>query len=110
MKLKTLAIALTLATTTLSAVAADKAPTTDKEKLSYSFGAMFGMRLKDMQEDLDPKMIIDGLNAALTGKKLALSEPDMMSQIQKAQEQSMQKMQQKMEEQAKVIQEKAQPS
>ncbi len=107
MKLKTLAVALTLAATTLSAVAAEKAPTTDKEKLSYSFGAMFGLRVKDMQEDLDTNMLIEGLRTAISGGKLALSEPDMMNQIQKAQEQSMQKMQKKMEELAKVNQEKS---
>ena len=92
MKLKTLAVALTLAATTLSAVAAEKAPTTDKEKLSYSFGAMFGLRVKDMQEDLDTNMLIEGLRTAISGGKLALS---------------MQKMQKKMEELAKVNQEKS---
>ncbi len=106
MKLKTLIIALSLATA-LPVAAAEKAPSTEIEKLSYSFGAMFGLRIKDMQDNLNTAMIVQGLNDALGGQKLVLGEPEMMTLIQKAQEQSMQKMQQKMEEQAKINQEKA---
>ena len=101
MKLKTIAAALTLSTlTALPAFAADKAPTTDAEKLSYSLGALFGSRMKEVYSDLDAKMVVSGINDSLSGSKLALEQNQMFELIQKAQREAAEKAQQKMIEQA----------
>ncbi len=97
MKLKTIAAALVLSTVTaLPAIAADKAPTTDAEKLSYSLGALFGSRMKEVYSDLDAKMIVSGINDSLSGSKLAMDQDQMFELIQKAQRDAAEKAQQQM--------------
>ena len=107
MKLKTIAAALILSTTvTAPSIAVGKAPSTEAEKLSYSLGALFGSRMQEVYGDLDAKMIVSGINDALSGKKLAMDQNEMLEHIQAAQREAAQKAQQKMIEIAQANLEK----
>ncbi|MTI15281.1 FKBP-type peptidyl-prolyl cis-trans isomerase [Sansalvadorimonas verongulae] len=101
MKLTKIAAALVLSTVTaLPVMAADKAPTTDKEKLSYSLGALLGMRVKSDFNDLDVSMLSAGMSDILSDKKPAIEQAKMLEIIQKAQQEAAAKAQQKMIEEA----------
>ncbi|WP_281646433.1 FKBP-type peptidyl-prolyl cis-trans isomerase [Parendozoicomonas sp. Alg238-R29] len=101
MKLTKIAAAMVLSTvTTLPVMAADKAPETDKEKLSYSLGALLGMRIKSDFDDLDVSMVSAGITDVLSDKKPAIDQNKMLEFIQKAQQEAAEKTQQKMIEEA----------
>ncbi len=101
MKLKNIAAALALSTVTaLPAVAADKAPSTDNEKLGYSLGAMLGKRIKADFSDIDVNMVISGMRDAISGKDLALDQNQMQAAIQTAQKAAAEKAHAKMKEMA----------
>ena len=101
MKLKTIAAALILSTAAaLPALAEEKAPVTDAEKLSYSLGSLFGARMQEVYGDLNAKMVVSGINDALAGKKPALEQNEMLEMIQSAQREAAMKAQQRMIEAA----------
>ncbi|MCL6271182.1 FKBP-type peptidyl-prolyl cis-trans isomerase [Sansalvadorimonas sp. 2012CJ34-2] len=101
MKLKTIAATMILSTATaMPTFAAEKVPSTDAEKLSYSLGNLFGTRMKEVYEGLDAKMVVSGINDALSGKKPALDQGEMLELIQKAQREAAMKAQQRMIEAA----------
>ena len=101
MKLKKIAAALIMSTSmVMPSFAAERAPTTDAEKLSYSLGALFGSRMQEVYGDLDVKMIVSGINDALSGKKTAIDQNEMLAYIQRAQREAAEKVQQQMIESA----------
>ena len=60
----------------LPAVAQDKTPATQKEKLSYAMGANAGRNFKGRGMDLDVDMLVQGLRDAYSGGKLLMSGED----------------------------------
>lgn len=101
MKLTKIAAALVLSTVTaLPVMAKDSVPTTDQEKLSYSLGALLGMRVKSDFNDLDVSMVSAGMSDILSDKKPAIDQAKMLEIIQKAQQEAAAKAQQKMIEEA----------
>ena len=64
-----------------SALAADEAPapSTDKEKLSYTLGYRLGMGIKQQGFDVDPAMVNRAINDVLGGGKAALTPAEMQS-------------------------------
>ncbi|GAA4649247.1 macrophage infectivity potentiator Mip [Kistimonas scapharcae] len=108
MKLKTIAATLILASTTSMTVLAEGTTplATEKAKLSYSLGAMLGERLKNDFDNLDLQALSQGIEDAVSDKKLALDRNDMIAVIQKAQQAQAEKMQKEMQEQALNNQEK----
>ena len=100
MKLTKIAAALVLSTVTVLPSTAAEPPSTDAEKLSYSLGALFGSRMKEVYSDLDAKMIVAGINDALSGNKFAMEQSQMFDLIQKAQREAAEKAQQQILEQA----------
>ncbi len=57
--------------------AEDKAPTTQKEKVSYTIGINIGRNMKQQSVDVDPEILVRGLKDGLTGAKTALSDEEM---------------------------------
>jgi len=78
------------------------APTTQKDKLSYSIGADIGRRLKTDQLEVDPAMVSRGLRDAYSGTKLALTD----EQIRATFAQLQGEMQAKRAAEAKAVSEK----
>lgn len=75
-------------------------PETEREQYSYSLGSFFGSRIKEVSDDLDPAMVKQGIEDALSDKKPAI-DPDKMTRIiRKAQTEAAEKMAKKMEQQA----------
>lgn len=55
----------------------DVALKTQKDKLSYSFGANFGKNLKQQSIDIDPDIMMKGLKDGLSGNKTILTDQEM---------------------------------
>ncbi|MBU2711878.1 FKBP-type peptidyl-prolyl cis-trans isomerase [Zooshikella harenae] len=102
MKLKVLTAGLVLATA--SQVFAEPVKlTNDKQKLSYSLGVMFSQRLKaDFKyDDLDLNVMSAAMANVLKDEDTALDEQEMIKIIQKAQRESYERAQKRMEKEAK---------
>lgn len=70
------ALALGMALCAQSAVAADPALKTEKDKHSYMIGMLWGKQLQDIKGEVDLAMIQKGLNDSFTGGKTMLSEEE----------------------------------
>ncbi len=100
MKLKSLVAAVALASGFSAGLMAEEL-TTDSQKLSYSLGAIMGERLKADFETLDADALVQGLNDGLAGnEEMALTREQMVTAIQKAQEDAQQQAQQQQMEMA----------
>ena len=64
------------------AFAADKAPKTEKDKLSYSLGRQLGETVKANRIDVNPDVFSRAVKDALTGAKPAMSEAEMRSTLE----------------------------
>jgi FKBP-type peptidyl-prolyl cis-trans isomerase FklB len=64
---------------------AHAAPTSELDKLSYSFGAKTGETFKEQQIQINASQFASGFNDALAGKKLALTEQQMKDVLMKFQ-------------------------
>ncbi len=66
--------------TSAAAEATTEAPAvalkTDKEKISYSIGASWGIQLKNVNLDLDMDSLFQGMRDAVAGHKLALTDEE----------------------------------
>ncbi len=66
--------------TTAAAAATTETPAvalkTDKEKISYSIGASWGIQLKNVNLDLDMESLFQGMRDAAAGRKLALTDEE----------------------------------
>lgn len=83
----------------VSVYAADKSDLkTQKDKVSYSIGLDIGRNLKDQSIEVDPKLLSQGIQDAISGKHLLTDE-----EIQKVMATFQQEMQAKVAAQAKVI-------
>lgn len=87
--------AMVLTTSIFGTSLAATAPTTteptlnsDRDKLSYSMGAMTGKTFKAHNIDVDPRFFALGFDDALRGNKTLLSEQEMQQIIQNFQKQS----------------------
>jgi len=56
---------------------ADDALKSDKDKLSYTFGANFGKSLKQQEIEINTDMFIKGMKDGLTGEKILLTDQEM---------------------------------
>ena len=66
---------LSLGLLSVSAYAADKSDLkTQKDKASYSIGLDIGRNLKDQSIDVDPKLLAQGVQDAISGKQLLTDE------------------------------------
>ena len=74
------------------------APKSDKEKMSYSVGASWGLQLKSINLDLDMESMFQGMRDAMSGHKLALSEEEIRAALEKMQADVKQKQQERMKE------------
>jgi FKBP-type peptidyl-prolyl cis-trans isomerase FklB len=77
---------------------APAAPMSDKEKMSYAFGASWGAQLKSFNLDLDAESLFQGARDAMSGHKLALSEEEIRAALTKMQADVKQKQQEHMKE------------
>lgn len=68
------------------------APSSDLDKLSYSLGAKTGENFAQQDIKINAQQFNDGLNDALTGKKLALTEQQMQDTIMQFQNQQISKL------------------
>lgn len=82
---------LLVATTTF---AADSAPalSSEKDRVSYAIGTDIGNSLKRMEAEIDPAKLAAGLNDALGGGKLLLTEEEIASTMQAFQMKAREKM------------------
>ena len=71
-----------------------------KNRISYTIGANIGQDFKMQKMDIDPDILLMGLNDSLSGKELKLSEEEMMQEIQAFQEKMQAQMVAEREEQA----------
>lgn len=82
-----------------SVYAADKSDLkTQKDKVSYSIGLDIGRNLKDQSIEIDPKLLSQGIQDAISGKHLLTDE-----EIQKVMSTFREEMQAKAAAQAKVV-------
>jgi FKBP-type peptidyl-prolyl cis-trans isomerase FklB len=68
-----------------------KTPTTEKEKISYSIGAVSGKNIQAQGLDIDKDLFLQGLKDQLYGAKLALTEQEMQTILEKFQKEMMAK-------------------
>ena len=74
---KTLAVAVVLATFGIgNAFAADASLKTEKDKVSYMVGMDLGKNLVRIKDEIDTKMMVQGLEAALAGGKTAMTDEE----------------------------------
>lgn len=64
-----------------AAFAADTAPTTDVDKLSYSLGAKTGENFVSQQITINPQQFVQGMSDAIAKKKLLLTDKQMQDTI-----------------------------
>jgi FKBP-type peptidyl-prolyl cis-trans isomerase FklB len=76
-----------------------------KEKLSYAIGMEMGKGVKSQGLDVDPTLLIQGLNDALSDAKSLMSEAELRQEITSLQQEIRQK--QRQEEEAKAAENKA---
>ena len=57
----------------------------DKEKMSYAIGASWGLQLKSVNLDLAMESLFQGMSDAISGHKLALSDAEMRSALERMQ-------------------------
>jgi FKBP-type peptidyl-prolyl cis-trans isomerase len=68
-----------------------KTPNTEKEKISYSIGAVSGKNIQAQGIDIDKELFLQGLKDELYGAKLALTEQEMQTILEKFQKEMMAK-------------------
>ena len=91
---------LSLGLLSVSAYAAEKADLkTQKDKVSYSIGLDIGKNLKDQSIEIDPKMLAEGVQDAISGGKRLLTEEEVKGVMMAFQ----QEMQAKAAAKAKVV-------
>lgn len=76
----------------------NSAPKTDKQKVSYTIGISLAKDFKAKKIDVDPQMILQGLQDELGGKKLQMTEQEMEATMQKFQQEMMAKMEKEQKE------------
>jgi len=74
---------------------APAAPKSDKEKMSYSIGASWGLQLKNVNLDLDLESLFQGMRDAQSGHKLALSDEEIQSALNRMRTEVEQKQQER---------------
>jgi FKBP-type peptidyl-prolyl cis-trans isomerase FklB len=89
--------------TTASAPATTETPAavvlkTDKEKISYSIGASWGIQLKNVNLDLDMESLFQGMRDAVAGRKLALTDEEVQGALEKMKAQVEAKRQERIKE------------
>lgn len=67
----------------LATVGCSRKPKTPKDQISYTIGAQFGKSLKAQNLDLDAQALARGIEDALKGKDLALSQQEMEGSMTK---------------------------
>ena len=102
MKLKKIAAVLLLSSVTATPLLAAEKPLSDADKLSYSLGALSGNSLKELQLDINKDVFVKGLLDALENKKMALTQAQMMEELQKARQASEAKIKKDLAEQSQV--------
>lgn len=91
MKMKWLAVAIGFSMST-TIVAADAVQlTTDKDKLSYSIGSDLGKNFKRQGIDIDPQVMVKGIQDGLSGGPLMLTDAQMKDVLMKFQKELMAK-------------------
>lgn len=92
MKMKLVAAAMTLAVTTTS-IAATHNPSlsSDKDKLSYSIGIDLGKNFKRQDIDVNPEVMVKGLQDGISGNKSLLTDEQMQDVLNKFQKELMAK-------------------
>ncbi|HGF0826775.1 TPA: macrophage infectivity potentiator Mip [Legionella pneumophila] len=90
MKLVTAAV-MGLAMSTAMAVTDATSLATDKDKLSYSIGADLGKNFKNQGIDVNPEAMAKGMQDAMSGAQLALTEQQMKDVLNKFQKDLMAK-------------------
>ena len=88
-----LAIGLILALLAVKAQAQENAPQTEKEKHSYAIGVQVAEGIKSQGVEVDPAMVAAGVQDALAGAKLLLSDQEIGAAIMALQAQMQQKQQ-----------------
>ena len=88
--------------TTAAAAATTETPAvalkTDKEKISYSIGASWGIQLKNVNLDLDMESLFQGMRDAAAGRKLALTDEEIQGALEKMKAEVEAKRQERMKE------------
>lgn len=79
-------------------VAAETAPKTEKEKLSYSLGAQIGQDIKRNEVDIDVDTFARAMREAISGAKPAMSDEEIRNTMQNFQQTMRQKAMAKMQE------------
>ena len=77
MKLASVVLVAILLVAGLGWTADEAALQTQKDKLSYSFGANFGKNLKQQSIDIDPDIMMKGLKDGMSGSKTLLTDQEM---------------------------------
>lgn len=79
-------------------VAAETAPKTDKEKLSYSLGAQIGQDIKRNEVEIDVDTFARAMREAISGAKPAMTDEEIRATMQNFQQNMRQKAMAKMQE------------
>jgi FKBP-type peptidyl-prolyl cis-trans isomerase FklB len=87
---KLLVMALAIATPAACAQQSSE-PKTDAEKFSYAVGAQIGQNLQRQGVEYDAKALTQGIQDAVSGTKLKLSETEMRTAIETRQKQEVEK-------------------
>jgi FKBP-type peptidyl-prolyl cis-trans isomerase len=105
MKLKTLTALLTVGLLSTSSFAADApALSTQKDKLSYSFGFKIGNSIKQQDTEVNLEVLYKGIKDALSGEKAQLSDEEIAQVLTAFQQERMHKQQEQRKKQAEESQ------
>ncbi len=74
------------------------APKTEKQKISYTIGVSLAKDFKARNIEVDPSMILQGMQDEISGKKLMMSEKEMEETMLKFQQEMMAKMEKQQKE------------
>lgn len=96
------AVGLLLPALLMSVTFAQKspAPKTEKQKVSYTIGISLARDFKARKIEVDPQMILQGLQDELRGKKLQMTDQEMETTMQKFQQEMMAKMEKEQKEES----------
>ncbi|MBU0478908.1 FKBP-type peptidyl-prolyl cis-trans isomerase [bacterium] len=76
---------------------------TDREKLSYSIGLQLGTSLKEIKEDIDFSVAVQGIEDSFNDKKLLLTQEEIMKELTAFSKKMQEKQMKIMEEQKKKM-------
>lgn len=99
MKMKTIAgLNLILAFIITPCFAAEKAPSSQEDKLSYTIGVDLGTNFKKQGSSLNPELVQQGIKDGMTGGKLMMTEQEMGDTLKKFQQELLAKRAEKIKE------------